>query len=251
MIETTARSARPPEASAGPVAGDRFVAGAMLTVVLALIAVQLVAGHLIPPLMISGLIYLAIGLVIGWRRSRWLLVAIILLTLVHVAGSIPFIVTNLAHPESPASFISDAVVGLAILTVLVGAILGLRSSHPPRSRRPVALGAGSLAAVAVVVSLVAASGVDSDVQQPGDVPVEAISSTFPAHVEVPAGDAVLWIDNQDPFHHTLVVDGTDLKIDLPGSTSVRMPIALQLGTYRYYCDVPGHETMAGELAVRG
>jgi plastocyanin len=250
MSTTAARLVRPPEAPPRSVVGDRFVAGGMLTVVLVLFAVQVLAGHLIPPLMIFGLIYLALGLAIGRRRSRWLLVVIILLTLVHLGGSIPFIVTNLAHPESPASFIFEAVSGLAVLTVLLGAILGLRSSHPPRSRRPVALGAGGLAVVAIVVSLVAASGVDSDAQQPGDVPVEAIYSTFPPHVEVPAGDAVLWIDNQDPFHHTLVVDGTDLRIDLPGSTSVRMPIGLEPGTYRYFCDVPGHETMAGELDVR-
>lgn len=250
MIETTARSARPVEAPAEPATGDRFVAGAMLTVALTLIAVQLVAGHLIPPLMMFGLIYLTVGLAIGRRSPRWLLVVVILLTLVHLAGSIPFIVTNLAHPESPGSFIFEAVLSLAILTVLVGAILGLRSGPMSGNRRPVALAAGGLAAVAVVVSLVAASGIDTESQQPGDVAVEAISSTFPAHVQVPAGETALWIDNQDPFHHTLVVEGTDLKVDLPGSTSVRLPVALQAGTYRYFCDVPGHDTMAGELDVR-
>ncbi len=250
MSTTAARPVRPSDRPAEPVAGDRFVAGAMLTVVALLIAVQVLAGHLIAPLTIFSLIYLGLGLAIGWRRSRWLLGVIIVLTLVHLGGSIPFIVANLAHPESPASFIFEAVSGLAVLTVFVGAILGLRSGHPAVNRRPVALAAGGLAAAAVVVSLVAASGVDSESQQPGDVPVEAIHSTFPAHIEVPAGEAALWIDNRDPFHHTLVVEGTELKVDLPGSTAVRMPIALEPGTYRYFCDVPGHETMAGELDVR-
>lgn len=242
--------ARPPEAPAETVAGDRFVAGAMLTVTLTLIVVQVLAGHLIPPLMIFGLIYLVVGLAIGRRRSRWLLMAIIVLTLAHLGGSIPFIAANLAHPESPASFIFEAVSTLAVLTVLVGAILGLRAGQPTVDRRPVALAAGGLAAVAVVISLFAASGVSSDAQQPGDVVVEAIRSTFPAHVEVAAGEAALWIDNQDPFHHTLVIEGTALKVDLPGSTSVRMPIALPSGTYRFLCDVPGHELMAGDLDVR-
>ena len=249
MSTTTTRPDLPSETPAQAVTGDRFVAGAMLTVAVLLLALQGLAGGIIPPLAIFALLYLGLGVAVGRRRSRWLLVAVIVLTLVHLVGSLPFFVANLSHPESPASFLSEAFVGLALLTALIGAIGGLRGARP-RSRRPVAFGAIAVAALAVVVSVVAATGAESELLQPGDVAVEAVRSTFPELLEVPAGETVLWVDNQDPFHHTLVIDGTDVQHNLPGSTSVRLTVDLDPGTYRYFCDVPGHERMEGQIVVR-
>jgi uncharacterized cupredoxin-like copper-binding protein len=61
---------------------------------------------------------------------------------------------------------------------------------------------------------------------------------------------VLWVDNQDPFHHTFVIDGTDVREVLVASSSVRVPVDLAPGSYRFWCDVPGHESMEGVLDVR-
>jgi plastocyanin len=228
--------------------GDRFVAVAAASLAVVLLVIQGLAGHVIPPLAIFAALYLGLGIAIGVRRSRWLLGAIIVLSLVYLVGSIPFFVVNLAHPESPASFLSEAFVVVALLSTVIGAIAGWRGARPG-SRRPVAIGAAAAVGLAVVVTLVASSGVESDVAQPADVPVESVRSTFPERLEVPAGEAVLWVDNQDPFHHTLVIEGTDVHVALPGSTAVRVPVDLSPGTYRYFCDVPGHERMEGEIVV--
>jgi plastocyanin len=75
-------------------------------------------------------------------------------------------------------------------------------------------------------------------------------SRFPEQVELPAGEGVLWVDNQDPFHHTLLIDGTDVREVLAAGSSVRVPVDLAPGTYRFWCDVPGHESMEGVLDVR-
>lgn len=249
MSSLATRTTPPSETSDRP-GGDRFVATAMFTVAAVMLTVQVLAGHVIPPLAIFGVLFLALGIAVGRRRSRWLLAIGIALGLLYLIGSLPFFVANLAHPESAVGFILEAFVALATLTTVVGAVLGLRDPRTAGTRRPVALAAGGLAVLAVAVALVASSGVATEQRQADDVAIEAVRSTFPASVSVPANDAVLWIDNQDPFHHTLVIEGTDHRIELPASTSVRLPVSLDPGTYRYLCDVPGHDSMAGDLDVR-
>jgi plastocyanin len=229
--------------------GDPFVAGAAGSVVLVLVAVQVLAGELIPPLAVFAIVYLVLALAVARRRSRWLLAIVMALAAVHLLGSVPFFAANLAHPESPGSFLVEVAVLLTVTVTLVGAIGGMRR-EAPRSRRPLVAGAAALGALAVVVSLIAAAGVDADARQPGDVVVEAMGSTYPARLQLPAGESVLWIDNQDPFHHTLVIEGTDVRTVLPASTSVRTAIELAPGSYRYLCDVPGHEAMGGGIDVR-
>lgn len=227
--------------------GDRFLGGGLLLLAALFASIQILAGEVIPPLAVAALVYAGLGGVLLRVTRRWLVLATSVLIVVHLATSIPFLVAALAHPESPASFLPDAFIVVVALAVLAGALTGLRGRG---SRRRIAVAAALLAAALTVGSVVAASGVDSDVRQAGDVPIESVRSTFPARVQVPAGGAALWVDNQDPFRHTLVIEGTDVHAELPGSTAVRVETDLAPGTYRYFCDVPGHELMAGELVVR-
>jgi plastocyanin len=230
-----------------PRAGDRFVGSGLLLLAALFVSVQVMAREVIPPLAIPAVVYAALGAAVLWQARRWLVITTIVLIVAHVASSIPFLAEALAHPETPASFLPDALIIIVAVAVFAGAIAGLRGVV---TRRPITLTGGVLAAVVVVISAVAASGVDADVLQAGDVPIEAVGAYFPAQVQVPAGGAVLWVDNQDPFRHTLVIEGTDVHVELPGSTSVRVPTDLAPGTYRYLCDVPGHERMTGELVAR-
>jgi plastocyanin len=228
--------------------GDRFVATSLFLLAGTLLGFQGLIGELIPPLFVTGLVVIALGLALLRRRRRWLLITVVVLAALQLAGSMPFIVSNLAHPESPLSFLVEAFSVLATLSAAIGAVAALRGATPG-SRRPIAVGAGGLAAVAAVVSLVAATGVGSDAMQVGDVVIEAEMAHFPDRVEVPAGAAIL-ADNLDPVRHTFVVDGTDVHVEMPASTAVRFEADLAPGTYRYFCDVPGHERMEGELDVR-
>lgn len=225
--------------------GDRFVAAGLFLLTALFIGVQLLAGEIIPPLAVPALIYVALGAAIARRGSRWLRITAVVLPLLHLLTSIPFLAEALAHPETPASFLPDAFIVIVALSVVAGAIAGLRRAA---TRRPIVLVAGVAALGAVAISLVAAAGVESAARQPGDVTVEAVGAEFPARVQVPTG-AALWVDNQDPFRHTLVIEDTDVHVELTGSTAVRVDADLAPGTYRYFCSVPGHEAMEGELVV--
>lgn len=241
---------RPPasDATAEP-RGDRLVGGGLLLVASLLFGLQVLAGHVIPPLAIFGALTLTLGSVSLRRRSRWLLIVDALVAVLYLAGNAPFMAANLAHPESPGSFLVEVFVLLAFLSVLSGVALRLRGGGP-RVRRRTVIGALAVAAVATVGSLVAAATVDTEARQDGDVAIASDLSVFPAQVEAPAGDAMLWLDNRDPFHHTFVIDDTDIRAVMPANRSVRVPVALAPGSYRFWCDVPGHDSMEGVLHVR-
>ncbi len=229
-------------------AGDRFVAVGLFLVTAVFVALQLLAGEVFPPWAIPVVVYLALGLAILWRASRWLLITAIVLPLLQVATSAPFVIPGLTHPETPASFLPDVFILIGSLVVIVGAAVALRGVES-RSRRPIAVIAVVIAAAAALTSVAATAGVSSDARQAGDVSVTAANVNYPEHVEVEQGGA-LWVQNQDPFRHTFVVEGTGVRAELTGSTAVRIDADLAPGTYKFLCDVPGHDAMQGALVVQ-
>jgi plastocyanin len=229
--------------------GDRLVGGSLLLVASLLFGLQALAGHVIPPLAIFGTLTAALGGMTLRRRPRWLLIADALVAVLYLVGSAPFLAANLAHPESPGSFLAEVFVLLGFLSVLAGVVLRLRGAGAAARRRAV-VGTVAVAVAATVVSLVAAATVDTEARQDGDIAIASDRSTFPSEVEMPSGDAVLWLENRDPFHHTFLIDGTDIRAAMPANSSVRVPVDLAPGSYRFWCDVPGHDSMEGVLHVR-
>ena len=235
----TARTEAPPRT------GDRFVAGGLVLIAVLFVGTQVVAGEVIPPLAVPAVLYAVLGAVVARRAPRWLLFGIAGLLVVHMVASAPFLVEALAHPETPASFLPETYIVVAVAAVAAGTLL-----RAPRSRGALGGGAVLLAVALTAVSLTAAGTVSGDERQPGDVPVVTSGAMFPALLEVPAGGAVLWVDNQDAFRHTLVVEDAGVHAELPGSTAVRVEVDREPGTYDYICDVPGHERMVGEIVAR-
>lgn len=230
------------------VAGDRFVATGLFVLAAVFIALQVLAGEVTPFWAPPAAVYLLLGLAVLWRAPRWLLIVAIVVPFLHIVMSAPFMIPGFAHPETPASFLPEVFVVLALLTVVGGAIVGLRGNQR-RSRRPIAVAAAVVAGAAIVTSVAAAAGVSSAARQAGDVPVAAANTDYPAQLQVDSGGA-LWVDNQDPFRHTFVVDGAGVRAEVPGTAAVRVDADLAPGTYTFFCDVPGHEdAMRGTLHV--
>lgn len=229
--------------------GDRFVGGGLLVLAAIFIILMVLAGEVTPFWVMPAVVYLALGATIMWRAPRWLLVIAVVIPLLQVGTSLPFITPGLTHPETPASFLPDVFVIITSIVVVAGAVLALRRSSG-RARRPIAAFAMLLAVAAVLTSVVAASAVSSDERQPGDVAVAAANVDYPERVDALQGGS-LWVQNQDPFRHTFVVEGTDVHTELPGTSAVRLDMSLAPGTYRFFCDVPGHEeAMRGALYVK-
>jgi plastocyanin len=229
--------------------GDCLVGGWLLVVASLLFSLQILAGHVIPPLAIFGTLTAVLGGMTLRRRPRWLLIVDAMVAVLYVAGSAPFMAANLTHPESPGSFLAEVFVLVAFMSVLTGVVLRLRGLGAPARQRAV-VWAVAVAVVATVVSLVAAATVDAEARQDGDIAIASDRSAFPSEVEMPAGDAMLWLDNRDPFHHTFLIDDTDIRAVMPANSSVRVPVDLASGSYRFWCDVPGHDSMVGMLHVR-
>jgi hypothetical protein len=226
---------------------DRFVAGTLFGLAALLALYQVVTAPFLPVLTVFTVVYAAVGIGLWRAPRRWLRVVAGLVAAAYLVGAAPVFVAHFTHPESPLGFVIDALLLIGLVLVIVGVIRTLRDAGP--RRRPLLVGAGALAITAAVVALTAAAGVDADVRQPDDLALEVAGWVFP-DLTVPASTPALWVDNQDPFHHTLVVEGTDLHAALPASTAVRVPLDLAPGAYTYLCDVPGHEKMRGELVIR-
>ena len=229
--------------------GDRFVATSLFALAAVFVALQVIAGEITPFWGPPAALYLVLGIALLWRAPRWLVTVAMVLVVTQVGTSLPFMIPGLAHPETPASFLPDILILIGSLAVVAGAVVALRSRTQSRSRRPIGLVAGAAAVAAALVSVVSSAGVASDARQAGDVDVVAQHVAYPQRVEVDRRGA-LWIDNRDPFRHTFVVEGTELRAELPGATAVRVEADLAPGTYTFFCDVPGHEeSMQGALHV--
>jgi hypothetical protein len=231
-----------------PATGDRPLGGVLLGLAAVLAVYQLVTAPFIPVLTIFTVLYGAVGVGLWRSRRRWLLVVAGLLATAYAVGAAPVFAEHLAHPESPLGFLTDTIILAGLGIVLVGVVRALRGATPG-VHRTVLVGAAATGAVAVAVSTVAVIGTASAAPQPDDAEVTVSDWAYP-DLTLPATASALWVDNHDPFHHTLLVEGTDVREVLPASTAVRLPIDLAPGTYRYFCDVPGHEAMSGTLHIR-
>lgn len=232
---------------AGPAPTRRAAAGgAALTAVLVL-TVMVVGGEVIPGLIVTGALF--VGLAVGLLRSRarWLLVLAVALPGAALVTSVPFVVSDLSHPESAGGFVPQLLLSLAasFTALAAGAALGERG----RLVRPAAAAFAIVGLLGSAVSIVATVGLSDDEAVEGDVVVVAEGVEFPTRVTLRSGPAGLLLDNGDPIRHTFVIDGTDVDQEMPGSTARRLVVDLEPGTYRYYCDVPGHDAMEGTLVV--
>jgi hypothetical protein len=245
MSTTLERSTTPPGARVAP--GDTHLGGVLLALAAVLVLYQVVTAPFIPVLTIFAVLYAAVGVGLWRSRRRWLLLVAGLLALAYLVGGAPVFAEHLAHPESPLGFLTDVVILLGLGAVLVGVVRALRGIAPA-VHRPVVVGAVAIGGVALVVSALAVIGTDSQAHRPGDVEVVVSEWAYP-DLAVPTTASALWIDNRDPFHHTLRVEGIGVRAVLPASTAVRVPLDVAPGTYRYFCDVPGHEDMSGTLRV--
>jgi plastocyanin len=107
-------------------------------------------------------------------------------------------------------------------------------------------------AVGLVVSIIAASGLEDDQPGAGDIHVAAHNVAFSPRSISATGDSVaVFVQNQDPGRHTFTIEALDVDVELPANTSRRIELTAPPGTYTIMCAVPGLESMTATLVVGG
>ena len=227
----------------------RVVVGSFAVMAATFLSILLITLALIPPVLILGVIFAVLTYVVWrWHARRWVLPIAAVLALLAVIGNLQIVVEDLAHPDTIAGFGPTAVIVLAAL-LGAGAAVAALAGVDPALRRPVAGVVAALAVVLVAVSAVATLGLESDAQQVGDIVVVAEDVEYPETLSASAGAIAFYVDNKDVIRHTFTIDDGDVEQELPGSTARRVEVTLAAGSYRFYCDVPGHEDMEGMLEV--
>ena len=201
-------------------------------------------------LIIDGVLFLALGGSV-WRwieRPRVALAAAALGSLLLLSG-IPFIAEDLSHLDSWGSFAPAAV---SIVVGLAAIAAGFISFFAPgmQGSRPFAVAAGVLSIVLVVASVGASVTATSDAVQANDVVLVAEGIEYPEVLGASAGLIGFHVTNRDPIRHTFVIEGTNVRLEVPASKARRVEVELAAGEYRFRCDVAGHERMEGVLTVR-
>ena len=223
-----------------------WVAVAEIAVVL---GVTLINQALIPPLLVFGVLFI-VAIVVLQRPGKAGPVMVGILGGLFFLTNLPFVIEDLAHPESFFGFFPAAVGVLAGLLGVLTMIGFLRRWSPGAAARISAV-FGVLILLALAGSLVSTLTLDDDTQQDGDVAVTAEDVEWnPEDLEAGSGGVAVFVHNADPYRHTFTIEDLDVEIEIPGSTDRRVTFDAEAGDYLFTCEVPGHEDMEGTLTVR-
>jgi len=220
------------------------------TVALWAVALQLMAGEFIPPVMGIGLVLGGFAIFLKGERRR--LAAVFAgLALVALVGNLSGTIDELSNPTSAPAFILTLLVSLAALVAVVGGVAAF-FRWSPDPRRPIVITAVALFLVGITVSLVAAAGIESDVALASDIEVLAQGIEFlPEEIIVSGGDVGVWVDNRDGIRHTFSINELEVDLAIPGLKAQRVDFQAEPGEYTIFCTVPGHEAMTAILIVEG
>lgn len=248
---TTTVDDRPaPEGLSRTASWLRFSRGAALTMAVWSVALQVLAGVLIPPVAVIGAIFLVfVPFLTGERRRVGLALAVF--AALALAGNVPILVDELAHPESSQAFILTLLSVLGALSAMLGGTAAFLRWKPAPIRQ-VVLGAAGVFAAGTMMSLVMASNTDSDVAQLSDTRVLAARMNWePQTVSVSTGAVGVWVENEDGMRHTFTVEELGVDLEIPALRARRVDFEAPPGSYELICTVPGHEAMTGTLIVEG
>lgn len=202
-----------------------------------------------PQLVTFTLVLAVLALVARRFPARLGPVAVLGGSLAFLGSNVGYVVTSLAHPETPLAF-NTALVSL-LLAVLSGvAAVAVLAAWPPRGARTVLTAALAVGLGGAVLSQVANALVTDDVALPGDVRVVTGGLAFdPEEVLVDAGGS-LHVSNHSATRHTFTVRELGIDVELPANTARRIEVAGAPGSYPLLCAVPGHEAMTATVVVR-
>lgn len=211
---------------------------------------QVLAGHVIPPVMAIGVGFILLAAMLSRPGNRTGLIAAGVAA-IALLGNSSEVIAQFSRPSSALEFVLNVVVTSSVAVIAVAGVASFQGWTAERVR---ATGFGWAGAVVLgtAIALVASARVESAQPVAGDIRVTARDVAFDREtIAAVPGRMAFWVDNQDPFHHNFTIRGTDHAIELPALSAQRGEFDLEAGTYQVFCDLPGHENMAIELVVEG
>ncbi|MDX1467175.1 MAG: cupredoxin domain-containing protein [Halomonas sp.] len=211
----------------------------------------IVIGGIEPFVLIFAVVPILAWVATRWKPNRITYTIFGVVGILVILLNLPFVVEDLAHPESAFGFNITTWALLTALTMILVAVRAWRSLGDAAADR-ILWGVGALFLIGLVVSVVAALGLEDDERVAGDLEVVAEEVEFvPETLTASAGDIGVFIDNRDPGRHTFTIEELGIDQELPANTARRVSFDAPAGTYEYICTVPGHEDMKGTLTVGG
>ncbi|MDJ0953020.1 MAG: hypothetical protein QNJ81_05020, partial [Acidimicrobiia bacterium] len=208
-------------------------AGAITMVVFA-IALQAIARTVIPPVLVIGLVFLALVPFLSGERRRVGLGAAVFGLAAYLAN-LPVILDDLRNPESAPAFILQLLSTVGVALVIIGGVAAFRRSSADLIR-PLAMIAVAVFATGSLGSMAVAAGTESDVALPTDVAITAQQIMWSSEeIVVDSATTGLWIENKDGVRHTFTIEELGIDVEIPGLKARRVPIDAPPGTYEVIC----------------
>lgn len=194
---------------------------------------------------------IALLLRLKFRRVGTVLVGVLALAL--MAMNAPFLIPSLQNPEAGWDFVLPVMLVLSALTAIVATVPAYREISRGTGGSAVPKAVTAVAVVLVLAAgatgLLATTGFESAVAQPGDVTVEQVDFAFePENVTTDAGEIAIFIENKDASFHTFTIDELGVDVSVPAGKSARVTFRAAAGEYRFYCK-PHVPDMEGKLVI--
>jgi plastocyanin len=221
---------------------------------LAMMALLILRVGAFEPFVLIIAVPLIVSLLLRLKLPRVGTVVTGVVAAILLATNLPFLLTDLGHPEGGVDFFLAAMFVLAMVTVIVATIPAYREV---RRSGPASSAARGVAAAAVVVlaalgvwALVAGSGYESAIARGDDIKMTQKDFAFvPERLTAEAGEVAVVIENEDAATHTFTIDELGVDLFVPAGKSARVTFQADWPeTYRFYCK-PHAPDMDGSLTV--
>ena len=225
------------------------IAGLIVLVVTAIVLDDLLAAVLAAVVLL--------GLALLRFRSRWFGVALLGLLFTDITvWTLSGAVINIMRGERFVAIIIPSALATISLAGVISAVAVVIHRRSPSAGEKWAPRIGSGAALLFVLFIAASFFVRREgepVVRPADISLEAENMAFSSEELVAnAGEITVHLDNHDLWWHTFTIDELGVDLQVPMGANQQLTFHAPPGTYRYYCDIPGHDDigMHGKLVVK-
>ncbi|MDP8975962.1 MAG: cupredoxin domain-containing protein [Actinomycetota bacterium] len=222
---------------------------AAVNIVVTLVIQLLLAGTVIPPLIVFLVLY-AVGIALVRRAGKAGPVMVGVVSVLFVLGNLPFVVQDLSYPSS---FLVFSTTFAALVAAIVGvvAMVGFLRAWPSAAAGRLGVAAVVVLVLGVGLSVLASLFVSNEGAEPGDLALKASNIEFdPRALQAKAGPLGVHVGNEDLSRHTFTIEALGVDLEVPAGKSRRVEFDARPGTYTFTCEVNGHEDMKGTLTVQ-